>query len=981
MSKDILSLKNVYRFLFDCDYPIFSMGIIEKKYHVGMTITKFWQDMILPEFRNTKSGKVIWRNEGGRNKYTSEILNRSGARSIYEKYAEELVYIINQELLFKQIEVFKAFLIESKYNYKVFMTKMSAFLNVLSRDDEMFSPEQQVFFQNAMSQRAEAEEHGANEQAYLCGWFLTFLMLFSFSGNEDCYEHLRRLSHSKRFMLDHLVKTYFDREYAKKQNDKYLTEKNAEVCSAPLERRHYFGREEALFDLHEMLKIGGKYLISGIGGSGKTELMRQFVADCEKEDLVDYFCVIQYEDNFEDSLVKAFSKARGKNKEENLTEALATIRIHEKDKVVILVDNVDHSVEEDEGLKLLLEVPGTVFVTSRYQRLTGFETYSLEAVEKSSGALIFRDNCEYTLKKEDRKFLEELLQNEAWRHTLTLRLLAKVAGTKKWSLQELMQYLNKGDKILLDGGMPMQEELGQLYGQMYAVSGFSKEWNTFLRVFARLPYNGYSVDFVEKYMRTLIPDIYSLEDMLEVFWSCGWLEKRANEYSMQPFIAESLSEQALSWEEFRPFLDGIIEEWQLAFEEGPDANLENICYGVDSTWSTQLQDLTIVVGRMLRDFEEYLDNKYLQLLLLSFYLERSVYGMVLGQQEMLLRLKQRAGEFTDNIRGFIYVLCLTHVSEEELQVLYNEVEAMPELADGVRSIFVLQYLENMEKYGKLNRMAELIDVHQARSSNAGVILQFILFRASIYVLAGKLDTYEIYMREALEMGYAHGMAYTKLLGETRDALSCLYLSLGRYDEAERLLEEQERCLKGKETLYFRWSKLYCWGCLKMFRGDPGYGIPELEEAKRVGQAVAASGENGRINDHSLYGELAIAYNKAGRREEAEMCYYKVKAFYEQYPDQKFQLYRLYNNMGVMYYDWEKYSQAKEYFEKSYEGGKSLGGLPMAEPANNLSKIYGKQGNREKELEYLEIALPIMEHFYGSEHIKVVEAKERMNKEK
>ena len=40
--------------------------------------------------------------------------------------------------------------------------------------------------------------------------------------------------------------------------------------------------------MHQMLQKGGKYLISGIGGVGKTELMRQFLTDCRNEDLVDY---------------------------------------------------------------------------------------------------------------------------------------------------------------------------------------------------------------------------------------------------------------------------------------------------------------------------------------------------------------------------------------------------------------------------------------------------------------------------------------------------------------------------------------------------------------------------------------------------------------------------------------------------------------------------------------------------------------------
>lgn len=83
MKSDILSLKTIYQFLTINDYPVYSDGIITKKNHTGLTLTKFWRENILFDFRNRKCGKQIWRNDGGRNRYTSDICNRSARLGLY----------------------------------------------------------------------------------------------------------------------------------------------------------------------------------------------------------------------------------------------------------------------------------------------------------------------------------------------------------------------------------------------------------------------------------------------------------------------------------------------------------------------------------------------------------------------------------------------------------------------------------------------------------------------------------------------------------------------------------------------------------------------------------------------------------------------------------------------------------------------------------------------------------------------------------
>ena len=58
----------------------------------------------------------------------------------------------------------------------------------------------------------------------------------------------------------------------------FLTLRNCELFRKSVKASHFFGREEELYDLKEMFFNSGKYLISGIGGIGKTELMRQLLS-------------------------------------------------------------------------------------------------------------------------------------------------------------------------------------------------------------------------------------------------------------------------------------------------------------------------------------------------------------------------------------------------------------------------------------------------------------------------------------------------------------------------------------------------------------------------------------------------------------------------------------------------------------------------------------------------------------------------------
>ena len=223
------------------DYPVYSDGIITKKNHAGLTLTRFWRDNILLDFRNHKCGKQIWRNDGGRNRYISDICNRSARLGLYGEYAEEILNAANPDSVYRQIEQFMDMLLAREYSYDIFCLKLPCFLKLISEWDTNFSEEARLFFESAIGRRKELENYGKSGCAFFCGWFLTLLMFHALAGNGEGESAMSRIRKDSSLHIEELGKAYLKKEKPK-EKVVFLTSKNTELCSSPLPRQHFWGR-------------------------------------------------------------------------------------------------------------------------------------------------------------------------------------------------------------------------------------------------------------------------------------------------------------------------------------------------------------------------------------------------------------------------------------------------------------------------------------------------------------------------------------------------------------------------------------------------------------------------------------------------------------------------------------------------------------------------------------------------------------------
>ena len=984
MKKDILSLRSIYQFLVISDYPIFCTGIISKNNHTGLTLTKFWQDNILVEFRSHKYGRQIWRMEGGRNRYISEICNRSGRLGFYNAYAEEIYDAAKPETMLRQIRQFMSFLLERQFHYDAFMQKLPAYIELLSAQDEYFSEAARAFFMEALDKRRNFDGQGSTGQAFYCGWFLTFLMLHALAGNGEGEAVLCRLREDRALALDELAKICLENNVQKEAKTVFLTGRNTELCAVPLKPGHFFGREEEMFELREMLAQGGRYLVSGIGGIGKTELMRQFLKCCEDEALTDCICVVQYEKSLADSLIRAFPEIRGADREENFKEALARIRMHAGERILVVIDNMNRSQDEDPDIGMLCKIPGTIFVTSRYQELAGFETYQIPVIGRDAGSLIFRDNYEKKLTENDKKALDSILREDVWCHTLTLRLLGCVAKTRNWAVQELLERLQKGEKPVSLEEKEGYAGLKQIYRRVYAVSGLKRNMNGLLQVFAALPYESYGIDFAEQYLGGFLGVGMDIPVSLERLWISGWLEKREAGYSMHPFIAECILEKALGEKELAPFFESIIAAWEEEAGEFRIENIREIRYEWYEDWKDSQQRLvetTLLALSAAEKLTGRLSERLLQLLLLAVEIERIGYGISKERLDFLIDLRARCGHISENTRIYLDMLLCSYGYEDiqELDREYSMQMENPEISEKLKYACAHELGKRYSLIGEFRRMEELADYLWKNSTDVDTRIAACILKGDLTISEkGDLGAYEEWLERGLEIGKGSGRKKSRDLEAIMGALCSVYIPLQKFDKTEKLLQEMENLLSGEKTYFLQWKIMFYKGSLDLYRETNGYGIENLMEACRIAESLFGGREDYYYADSM--GELAMACNKAGRREEACEYYKKALALHDKLSVSSFPRYRILNNMSVMFLDWGKPEEALKYLTQAEPLGKAFGGLSEAESANNFSRAWRMLGDREKELAYLRKAVPVLEENYGSEHPKVVDAKRRLQEE-
>lgn len=778
----------------------------------------------------------------------------------------------------------------------------------------------------------------------------------------------RQIRQQEELYPERIWQMYLNTHSSQKSPVVFLTKQQGELVSSPLPEGHFFGREEELFDLREMLKKRGKYLLSGIGGVGKTELLRQLLRYCCEKQLVDDVCMIQYELSLENSFVNAFPNLWCGTSKTSFNRILKELNSKRNRHVLILIDNMNQ--KDDESLSVIAKLPATIIITSRLQELSGFETYHVSPPSNSSGKLIFRDNYNNILTQEDRCALDEIIKEQEWCHTLTLRLLGKIASSKKWSVSLLKQHLTKNENILTWNDDDRMIRLNQVYRQLYSLSGLKKSRKKILQLFSLFPYGSYSLEFAERFISVFLDPDEKMHDELEELWAYGWLEKGLAGYAMHPVVAECIG-GSLKEENFEPFFDQILDI------------LDNHVLTATSNFESARELLNTFLAAAV-NLSGPISQKLIYRILKHITLNpneefRLIDALSVENLKQIKILMERCKNIDDESRVRYLILTSNYLQIDDV-LLEDEIKRQ----DVRRTISHELYLTLCSFTGKS------LAIH-GQTEQAIFYLQRVLSENQILTMEQKLTA-----MYHLSLAYSHAGDFSKeleILNEaTAQARTNGYenhiitqalliaqvrlegLIFRQYEKAKLLLNQIEKSLDKFMIGNYLVTFYTCKGAIEGALNHHDTAIDCLKKAKEYSELIW----NKTVNYADACAELAVALNRAGHREEALENYLECLEILDREHRDSFTIHIINNNVGVMFLDWNKPDEALPYLHTAYSLGVELGTIAHGESAKNMARLSRMLGKEPEELHYLEEACPLLSAAYGESHQRVLDIRKRLD---
>lgn len=956
MEKQLLTLKNVYNTIFAQDYPKYSEDVLKRDAKKGITLISFWRKILAVEFKNQKYGKLIWRESETQNRHPSQICNRKCEESLAKNYYVEIRDGLTLEGMRRQIRLFENFLSDKKARPDVLFDRLGMLIDLVYNEDAAFTTDSYTFFKSYLGDSEKFSRYDQKRQYLLISYLLSFATLHSIAG--ECMNDVKLIEMLKqsKSKFDQLFIATAPGEDAFSSVD-YISTNNTELNLMPLPKYHFFGRERELFDLCEIAASGRKVALVGIGGIGKTELMRQVIARAEEEKLVKNIALIQFERSLKNSILGAFTRFSEGKDDDKLEHIFSLLEDSKKGELLIVIDNMNELPKNSKELKRLLEMEASIIITTRLPEIPGFEKYEIESPSDDAKMLIFRDRYNKPLEPEDYDKLSKLWENRIYDHTLTRGLLGRLASHHNWSVDDILENLLPKDN---DNSI----ELKDLYVKTYSLTKLSKEQKRFLELFAEFPYVSIKGETIIRWIDGVIPGIFvgNLQEMA----ASGWLMENAGMYSMHPFIAECIAKKKNP--DRTRFIENSVRMFNQKFEF--TCLFQNV--GFASYEPTADEGL---LGEIVLSLFDKVSGEISRNAFYAVY--QGVVSYIYTHEDSALSQIDRAARMYKGL-----------TSKDELKISITKFIRYKKVSSVVEELEKIKNNPEVDSIMLTEAATLLAGIAMVESNGQGIIDLYrsieidnaapsaLVFYAFLIVgsySAGNLETLE----EAFEKG-------NLLLPDAEDDskadflnhLMYYYFAHAQFDKALESLEKGSEIARSFELslqnkIVLMENKATCYRVLGRF-----------QEAEKIMKYCYEEKAN-LYGKNSLYieatqGEYATALLKVGKYEEAAALYNDLieKVESRDFASGSYFLYL--NNLGNCYNAWEKPEEAIKVLNKALSLENTNGTLGLGEGNYNLAVAYYKLGNLEKCKAAAGTSLEILEPAYGPDNPKMKLMKEYLN---
>lgn len=389
-TKEVLTPKNVYRFLTDNLPGLYPHGVIPVAERKGLTLVKFWAQVldgiIPPEWHASLFGGTQ------RSRRLSDMMNRTGVQPLPPKLQQEMNALLSGETLIRLSQQVQDFLRSAHYDADALTRALPDFVRMMMENEECMKPEHEQVFENLQQSRETLP------RTFVDMLTLSWLVLLAFYGPEMGSRELLDFCHAQEHSAQALYLLSSHVTFGRRV-PLSMTGRNCELCRQGLSKDEYvMDAASCLPQLTDAIRQGGKIAVTGMGGIGKTEMTRQALAVLAKEELFSRMAWVQYEKSLTASLRMAFDGLDGVAEENVLSTVREKLEAPYQGRTLLLIDSVDMPPEADEGLREIEHWGCDVLVTTRFPLGEGFRNIAVPLLSEEASRALFVQHDPY-LKK------------------------------------------------------------------------------------------------------------------------------------------------------------------------------------------------------------------------------------------------------------------------------------------------------------------------------------------------------------------------------------------------------------------------------------------------------------------------------------------------------------------------------------------------------------------------------------------------------
>lgn len=535
-TKEVLTPKNVYRFLTDNLPGLYPHGVIPVAERKGLTLVKFWAQVldgiIPPEWHASLFGGTQ------RSRRLSDMMNRTGVQPLPPKLQQEMNALLSGETLIRLSQQVQDFLRSAHYDPDALTRALPDFVRMMMENEECMKPEHEQVFENLQKSRETLP------RTFVDMLTLSWLVLLAFYGEEMCCRELMDFCQAQEHSAQALYLLSSHVTFGRRV-PLSMTGRNCELCRQGLSKDEYvMDAASCLPQLTDAIRQGGKIAVTGMGGIGKTEMTRQALALLAKEELFSRMAWVQYENSLASSLRMAFDGLDGVAEENVLSTVREKLEAPYQGRTLLLIDSVDMPPEADEGLREIEHWGCDVLVTTRFPLGAGFRNIAVPLLSEEASRALFVQHDPYlkSMGSAETEALHQVLSRVAG-HPLAIILLAHLAKMKRWTMAQLLEELDRisPEGLRLAGGK--FSAIAQRIAQMVSSDALTDRERQVLAVFATFP--AWTIPVRDAL--TLLRDFGTEDELLSALETAadyGLLTSNWRGYAMHPVLAES----------FRPLL-------------------------------------------------------------------------------------------------------------------------------------------------------------------------------------------------------------------------------------------------------------------------------------------------------------------------------------------------------------------------------------------------------------------------------------------